>query len=324
MPRNRAAIRAGRTLDVLLPDLPEVSYPCARTSVPRSEDAMEQAVEDCAISPLTSHTGAEVRGIDLRRPVDDALRTRLNQAFVDHSVLVIRDQKLSAPEFLQAMQVFGEPFPQHNPRFRVPECPMIHYVSNQDRYEDGTIYIPGEGYHTDHSNDPAPPKATALHAVKLPASGGDTQFVNMHDAYEALPDAVRHRIDGRMARHVYQSRYSERKLPQLAGERRKTVGTATVLHPLVRTHPESGRKALYINPIRIEEIVGMETDEALALLDELLAHSMQARFEYRHKWQPGDTVIWDNRCLLHKANGDYPVSQVRYLYRLMLRGERPA
>src|SRR5215831_6668131 len=156
------------------------------------------------------------------------------------------------------------------------------------------------------------------------ASGGDTQFVNMHDAYEALPDAVRHRIDGRMARHVYQSRYSERKLPQLAGERRKTVGTATVLHPLVRTHPESGRKALYINPIRIEEIVGMETDEALALLDELLAHSMQARFEYRHKWQPGDTVIWDNRCLLHKANGDYPVSQVRYLYRLMLRGERPA
>ena len=275
------------------------------------------------ITKLSLHTGAEVRGADLAQPLPSSLRDRLSRAFIAHSVLVVRDQKLDAPQFLAAMQYFGEIFPQHNPRFAVPECPLVHYISNQDKLEDGSVYIPGEGYHTDHSNDPIPPKATALHAVKLPAAGGDTQFVNMHQAYEALPDAMCRRIDGRMALHVYQSRYSERKLPQLAGERRKTVGSATVLHPLVRTHPESGRKALYINPIRIEEIVGMATDEALALLDELLAHSMQPRFEYRHKWQPGDTVIWDNRCLLHKANGDYPVSQVRYLYRLMLRGERP-
>src|SRR5262249_59471645 len=148
-------------------------------------------------------------------------------------------------------------------------------------FRSGRVYIPGEGYHTDHSNDPIPPKATALHAVKLPATGGDTQFVNMHAAYDALCAALRRRIEGRMARHVYQSRYSERKLPQLAGERRKTIGTASVLHPLIRTHPESGRKALYINPIRIEGIVGIDTGEALALLGELLAHSTQPRFEYR-------------------------------------------
>jgi alpha-ketoglutarate-dependent taurine dioxygenase len=275
------------------------------------------------ITKLSPHTGAEVRGADLTEPLHSSLRERLSRAFIAHSVLVIRDQRLDAPQFLAAMQNFGEIFPQHNPRFAVRECPLVHYISNQDKLEDGSVYIPGEGYHTDHSNDPVPPKATALHAVKLPAGGGDTQFVNMHAAYDGLSDAVRRCIDGRMARHVYQSRYSERRLPQLPGERRKTVGTATVLHPLVRTHPESGRKALYINPIRIEEIVGMETDQALALLDELLAHSIQPRFEYRHKWKPGDTVIWDNRCLLHKANGDYPVSQVRYLYRLMLRGERP-
>ena len=284
---------------------------------------MGHTASSVTITKLSLHTGAEVRGADLTQPLPSSLRELLSRAFIAHSVLVVRDQRLDASQFLAAMQNFGEIFPQHNPRFAVRECPLVHYISNQDKLEDGSVYIPGEGYHTDHSNDPVPPKATALHAVKLPAAGGDTQFVNMHEAYEALSDAMRRRIDGRMARHVYQSRYSERKLPQLAGERRITVGTATVLHPLVRTHPESGRKALYINPIRIEEIVGMETDEALALLDELLGHSMQPRFEYRHQWQPGDTVIWDNRCLLHKANGDYPVSQVRYLYRLMLRGERP-
>jgi len=135
---------------------------------------MDQAVQDIAITPLSRHTGAEVRGIDLRAPVGDATRARLNRAFVDHSVLVIRDQTLGAPEFLRAMALFGEIFPQHNPRFQVPECPMIHYISNQDKYEDGTVYIPGEGYHTDHSNDAMPPKATALHAVTLPNSGGDT------------------------------------------------------------------------------------------------------------------------------------------------------
>jgi alpha-ketoglutarate-dependent taurine dioxygenase len=283
---------------------------------------MDQAVQDCLITPLSSHTGAEVRGIDLRRPVDDALRAVLNRAFVHHSVLVIRDQKLTAPEFLQAMQIFGEIFPQHNPCFQVPECPMIHYISNQDRFEDGTVYIPGEGYHTDHSNDVMPPKATALHAVKLPKRGGDTQFVNMCEAYAELPIDIRARIDGLKARHVYQSRHSARKLMGLPDEKRKAIA-AFVDHPLVRTHPETGRKAIYINPIRIEGIVGMAEPQALRLLDDLLAHATQLKFEYRHEWQSGDVVIWDNRCLLHKANGDYPVEEVRYLYRLMLKGDTP-
>jgi taurine dioxygenase len=158
--------------------------------------------------------------------------------------------------------------------------------------------------------------------VKLPNTGGDTQFVNMAEAYDALSVATKKRIDGLQARHVYQSRFSERKLPKLPGER-STIATKSVVHPLVRTHPQSGRKAIYINPIRIEEIIGMNEAQALPLLDELLEHATQAKFQYRHKWKSGDVVIWDNRCLLHKANGDYPVEQVRYLYRLMLKGERP-
>jgi taurine dioxygenase len=285
---------------------------------------MSAGSKDVTIAELSSNAGAEVTGIDLTGRLQPELRERLIRAFVEHSVLVIRNQRLDAAQFLAAMQNFGEIFPQHNLRFAVPECPLVHYISNQDKLEDGRAYIPGEGYHTDHSNDAIPSKATALHAVKLPASGGDTQFVNMHKAYDALPEAMKRRIEGRLARHVYQSRFSERKLPQLAGERRKTIGTASVLHPLVRTHPESGRKAIYINPIRIEEIVGMASAEALPLLDELLAHSTRPCFEYRHQWKHGDVVMWDNRCLLHKANGDYPVSEVRYLYRLMLKGEKPA
>jgi len=275
-----------------------------------------------SITPLSPHTGAEVRGVDLTRGIDEATRARLNRAFVERSVLVIRDQKLTPPQMLDAVRLFGEVFEQHNSRFALPDFPLIHYISNKDFFPDGTRYIPGEGYHTDHSNDAQPPKATVLHAVELPDVGGDTQFVNMHRAYETLPDATRARVEGLKAVHVYQSRHSARKLMGLDPSRRERVPEA-VIHPIVRTHPESGRKSLYINPIRIESIVGMDEPEALSLLDDLLAHATQLDHEYRHNWRLGDLTIWDNRCLLHKANGDYDMEQTRYLYRVMLRGDAP-
>ncbi|MGC1407816.1 MAG: TauD/TfdA family dioxygenase [Acetobacteraceae bacterium] len=275
------------------------------------------------INSLSSHTGAEVSGVDLTQPIDVAQRERLRRAFVEHPVLVFRDQHLSPRQLLDAVHLFGEVFPQHNTRFALPECPDIHYISNQDFYTDGRRYIPGEGYHTDHSNAAEPPKATVLHAVQLPDRGGDTQFVNMYCAYDDLSAAMRQRIAGLRAIHVYQSRHSERKLMALSEAARQKVPDA-VAHPLVRTHPESGRRAIYLNPIRTEGIVGMEEAEALSLLDELLAHATQPQYEYRHQWHRGDLVMWDNRCLLHKANGDYDMSQVRYLYRVMLKGDVPA
>src|SRR5262249_49649183 len=133
---------------------------------------------------------------------------------------------------------------------------------------------------------------------------------------------MRQRIDGLRAVHVYQSRHSERKLMALSEPARREVPDA-VVHPLVRTHPESGRRSIYLNPIRIEGIVGMAEAERLALLDALLAPGTQPRYEYRHQWRSGDMVMWDNRCLLHKANGDYDMGQVRYLYRIMLKGDAP-
>ena len=274
------------------------------------------------IRRLTDHAGAEAVGIDLAQPVSAEAQAVLNRAFVEHGVLVVRGQSLTPVQMLTAVAVFGPVFHQHNTRFAIPECPEIHYISNQDRFADGTRYIPGEGWHTDHSNDTRPPKATVLHAVKLPDAGGDTQFANMAAAYAALPSAMRDRIAGLMAIHVYQSSHSARKLMGLSKSNKERVPNA-VLHPIVRTHPENGRKSIYINPIRIEGIVGMDHKEALPLLDELLDHATREEFQYRHAWRPGDLVMWDNRCLLHKANGDYDMEQTRYLYRVMLEGDVP-
>ena len=278
--------------------------------------------ETVTIARLSPQGGAEVRGIDLRRKPDAAEAARLYRAFLDHAVLVVRDQQLAPAEMLAAIRTWGEIFPQHNPRFALPDCPEIHYISNQDRYPDGRRYIPGEGYHTDHSNAAIPPKATVLHAVKLPDRGGDTQFVNMTQALAALDPALRARIENLVAVHVYQSRHSERKLMGLTPTAQQAVPDA-VRHPLVRRHPETGQASLYINPIRIEAIEGMAEADALALLDALLSHATRPEFEYRHVWRAGDLVMWDNRCLLHKANGDYDMDQERYLYRAMLREGPP-
>jgi taurine dioxygenase len=274
------------------------------------------------VRAMTGHTGAEILGIDLSRPVDEATKAALNRAFVEHHVLAIRDQHLKPKEVLAAVELFGTVFHQHNTKFALPECPEIHYLSNQDKFPDGKRYIPGEGWHTDHSNDTRPPKATVLHAVTLPDSGGDTQFANMAAAYAALPPETRARIDGLVAIHVYQSSHSARKLMGLSDGNKERVPNA-VLHPIARTHPDSDALSIYINPIRIEGILGMDHKEALPLLHELLEHATAERFQYRHAWKEGDLVLWDNRCLLHKANGDYDMEQTRYLYRVMLQGDIP-
>src|SRR5690242_12548559 len=201
----------------------------------RSELADGNRLMDGTILPLSEHIGAEVRGIDLTEPVDEITRARLNRAFVDRSVLVFREQHLTPQQLLAAVTLFGEPFPQHNSRFALPECPLVHYISNQDFYPDGRRYIPGEGYHTDHSNAARPPKATILHALSLPDRGGDTQYVDMRLAYEELPQQTKRRLDGLKAIHVYQSRHSARKLMELSPENGRQIPDA-VTHPVVRTH----------------------------------------------------------------------------------------
>jgi taurine dioxygenase len=274
------------------------------------------------ITPLTPHTGAEVVGLDFTRPIDPETRATLNRAFVEHHVLVMRDQHFTPDHYLAAAQTFGE-LKQHDKKeTHVPGHPDVYYVSN-DEVVNGKRIIPGETFHTDHSNHPRPPKATMLYAVELPSRGGDTQYVNMHDAYDDLPAATKARVDDLKAVHVYLSKYSPRPLGKITADSLKDVPPPGV-HPLVRTHPENGRKALYLNPVRMEAIVGMDDRDALALIDQLMKHATQQRYEYRHKWRHGDWVIWDNRSVMHQANPDYDMSERRYLYRLMLQGEVPA
>jgi len=274
------------------------------------------------IARLTDHTGAEVRGLDCSKPIDSEIRRRLNQAFVDHHVLVIRDQDFAPDTFKSAAQLFGELQPHDKKEHHVPGHPDVSYVSN-DEFVNGRRIIPGETFHTDHSNHPRPPKATMLFAVELPSHGGDTQYVNMHKAYEDLPAETKTRIDGLKAVHVYLSKFSPRPLGHLTEESRDKLPPPG-FHPLVRTHPENRRKALFLNPVRMESIVGMDEEPALALIDELMRHATQNKYEYRHKWRHGDWVLWDNRSVMHQANPDYDMNERRYLYRLMLKGEVPA
>jgi taurine dioxygenase len=274
------------------------------------------------ITPLTGHTGAEVVGLDFTRPIDAGTRSTLNNAFAEHHVLVMRDQQFGPQEFKAAAQVFGELLQHDKKEHHVPGHPDVYYVSN-DEIVNGRRIIPGETFHTDHSNHPRPPKATMLFAVDLPSSGGDTQYINMHDAYDDLPTETKQRIDGLKAMHVYLSKYSPRPLGSITADSLREVPPPGV-HPLVRTHPDNGRKALYLNPVRIESIVGMEDKDALALIGDLMTHATQKKYEYRHKWRHGDWVIWDNRSVMHQANPDYDMNERRYLYRLMLKGEVPA
>ena len=273
------------------------------------------------ITPLTAHTGAEVRGLDLGKPIDAETKAALNRAFADWHVLVIRDQKYEPADFLRAAQVFGELQPHDKKEMHVPGYPEMYYVSNEE-FLGGKRLIPGETFHSDHSNHPAPPKATILYPFALPKSGGDTQYVNMHQAYDDLPEATKRRIEKLRAVHVYLSKYSPRALKPLSEESLKALPPPGV-HPLVRVHPDNGRKALFLNPVRIESIVGMPDGEALDLVAELMAHATQKKYEYRHQWRYGDMVIWDNRSVMHKANPDYDMNERRYLYRLMLKGEAP-
>jgi len=269
------------------------------------------------IRNLTPHTGVEVLGLDLKSKLDEKTRSILQSLLANHAVVIFREQKLSPPEFMQAAQNFGEIMPQMLERFTLPGHPLVGFVSSEDTDQPGgKRMIRGEQYHTDHSNFKAPPKATLLHAVDLPGSGGDTQFVNVHAGYENLSPQMKLRIDALKVLHVYLSSRSPRRKAVLSEEEKRRI--PETWQPLVLKHPENGRQALYLNTAHMERIEGMDDAAAFALIGELMAHATQPQYEYHHKWRHGDMLIWDNRSVMHQANGDY--TGRRYLYRLMVKG----
>ena len=272
------------------------------------------------IKPLTETLGAEVTGVDLSQPIDDATRQKLYDAWIKYAVLVLRDQHLSPPQFAAAARLFGDLMDQQVKKFTLPDHPEVGTISSRDLpMVDGKLRVRGEQYHTDHSNYAEPPKATMLHAVALPSFGGDTQFVDVRAAFDELPQEKRREILQLRSPHVYESSQSPRKMAALSPEERAKI--PQTVQPLVIRHPESGRAALYINTARMEGIVGMPPDQAFKLIDELYTHATQARYEYRHQWRAGDMVIWDNRSVMHQANADYDPNEYRFLYRIMLKGQ---
>jgi taurine dioxygenase len=270
---------------------------------------------------IHSFLGAEISGLDLTQPVDADTRAELNALFSQHAVLVFRDQPLTPPQFMQAAEIFGRLMDQQIKKFVLPDFPLVGCNSTRDLpRKNGKLQVRGENYHTDHSNDIAPPKATSLMAVQIPSAGGDTQFVDVRRAFDDLSETQKTAIQHLRSKHVHESSRSPRSFAKLSPE-----DMAKIPHteqPLVIKHPISGRPALYMNTGRMEGIEGMAADEGFALIDELYQHATQSQYEYRHQWRVGDMVIWDNRSVMHQANADYDPEEYRYLYRVMLKGDK--
>jgi taurine dioxygenase len=266
---------------------------------------------------LSPHTGAEVTGLNLTQKLSPAGKAELHQLLAERAVVVVRNQRLSPPQFMQAAEAFGELMPQMIERFTLPDFPLVGFISSEDTDKPGgKRMVRGEQFHTDHSNYPAPPKATLLHAVTIPSAGGDTQFVNVHASYEDLPQLMKQKIECRRALHVYLSSRSPRRKAVLSDEARARI--PETWQPLVARHPDTGRKGLYLNTAHMERVEGLEDEEGFALIAELMRHATQPKYEYRHRWHDGDLLIWDNRSVMHQANADY--TERRYLYRLMVKG----
>lgn len=276
------------------------------------------------IRPLSDVMAAEAVGVDLKASPDDSTLSRIREAFLEHLVLCIRGQALTPQEYLDVSRNFGEAQMQLVDQFRhetVPEVSLVSSVANKDTRGDGKPIVRGPYWHTDDSYFAVPAKATMLHAIEIPDRGGNTRFANMYAAYDALGANTKARIDGLRAVHKYHSRRGRAKVAARSAQ--EEAESPDVIHPLVRTHPETGRKSLYINPNRIDHLLGLSLDESDALLDELYEHAFERRFHYHHQWRVGDLVIWDNRCTMHAATADLPAKQLRLLHRILLRGTVP-
>jgi len=276
------------------------------------------------LARLGDGIGVAVDGIDLTLPIDSAARAALRRALLDGLVLCIRGQRLAPAAYLAAIRTFGRPLPQLRLASRHPEVAEIMILSSEDRDDDGDgkRLVVGAHWHSDDSYKAVPCSLTALYGVAVPPTGGDTQFTNMYVAYDDLAEAMKRRIAGLRVLHAYDSSRKGTRIAKLRPEEAEAV--PPVAHPLVRTHPETGRKALYMNPNRMEAVVGLERAESDALLDALTRHAIQEKYQYRHKWRPGDILIWDNRCTMHKANADYPEGARRLMHRIIIEGTVPA
>ena len=266
---------------------------------------------------LAAAGGVEITGIDLAEPLPREAKDRILAAFRDHHVVVFPGQALTRERQYDFARNFGEIEPSGQPGSK--RHAVAHIISNLDKdgnpVDRSASPVSNYRWHTDKSWHAVPPSLTMLYGVELPPTGGDTEFANTLMGYAALSEETRQRIAG--LRVVF--RWGASGGEAVAATRDRPP----VDHPLVRTHPDTGRKALYLGN-HASHILGMAQAEGAALLDELLEHATQRQFVYAHRWRKGDLLMWDNRCLLHRAVANYETGKDRrVLHRSVVRGTVP-
>ena len=269
------------------------------------------------VRPVAGSLGAEIHGVNVAAPLGDAVTSEIRQALLDHLVIFFRDQKLTPHEQLAFASRFGTPM--EYPQLKgLPECPMITPVLKlaHERVNFGGVW------HSDTTYLTQPPMASMLYAVEIPPYGGDTIFANQYAAYETLSEGLRTVLDGltgvNTSTKADASRTREERLKSAGVEMKALTGE----HPVVRTHPETGRRALFVNIGHTSHFKGWTQEESRPLLDFLFQHQVKPEFTCRFQWQPGSIAFWDNRCAQHNAVNDYAGFR-RLMHRVTLAGETP-
>jgi len=260
---------------------------------------MTDTLTDIQINPLSDVLGAEVIGLDLREPIPPAVKARLDAAFAEHHVLCFRNQSLSKHEQIEATKQFGE-LDVHVQSNRSSDIPLIHIVTNLDENGVPRQAIAAKGsvrWHSDKSYRHAPSHATFLYALEVPEEGGETMFANTIMAFEALPEERQRELAGQRIVHSWPD--SVRRTGNREATDEEKANWPPIAQPLARTHPVNGRKGLFLGQ-HAAFIEGQES-QGREPIDELEAWCTQPQFVYAHKWRPGDLLMWDNSCLLHKA-----------------------
>ncbi len=270
------------------------------------------------VEPVAGALGAEVGGVDIAHPLDDAVVAEIRRALLDYLVLFFHGQRLTPHQQLAFAQRFG--VPMEYPQLKgLPDCPLITPVVKleHERVNFGGIW------HSDTTYLEHPPMASMLYAVEIPPHGGDTLFANQYLAYETLSETFRRMLDGLIGINsslkADASRTREDRLRAAGVESKVLVGE----HPVVRTHPETGRKALFVNVGHTTHFRGFSEDESRPLLEYLFRHQIRPEFTCRFRWQPGSLAFWDNRCTQHYPVNDYHGFR-RSMHRITLAGERPS
>ena len=282
------------------------------------------------IAPLSDVLGAEITGIDVARDLDGEAFDAVLNAFHRYRVLAFREQYLEPADQVAFASRFGPLEVHDNRQYNLPDNAHVMVLSN-DLRDGEPVGVPdaGDSWHTDLSFKETPSLCTLLQAVRLPREGGDTAFACMTRAYAALPPDIKARIEGRRAIHNPSKLVNPRveisplRKDAAAFYAGQSARFAEVSHPIVRTHPATGEKSLYVQPRFTVGIEGMDDDEAQPLLDLLFAHQIRPEFVYLNKWREGDLLMWDNRCVIHYATGGYAWPDIRTMHRTTVLGDRP-